>query len=463
VAIIGAGLAGLTAAHYLREAGVNAELYEAAGRLGGRVLSRQGGVGAGLVIELGAEFINSDHADMLALVERFGVGPLFDRKRDARRTPEVPAAAYFLDGGLLPEARLARLLRPLAAQIGDDAALLDADFDGNAPALDALSVNQYLDRHAGLIRAPFIRTLIEQTIRTEYGVEPERSSALQLLFNLPSVEGEAVELLASDERFTIPGGNGRLIEAMAAALPGRIHTRRQLLAVERAEAGAYRLVFASGGTAIADRVIITIPFTILRGVAFRVPLSARVERSIAAGELGANEKIVAGFKRRVWRRPAGFSGEIWSDERYSEAWDATTRQPDAGEAALTFYLGGRQVRAFEAPAAVEGPKLVARLDAAIPGLAEAANGRFLRTRWERNPFALGAYSSFPPGAFTGDSYVAWAEGPRRVKSEVRSGDIWFAGEHLSDAYYGFMNGAAETGRLAARSLLEQLVEDARDG
>jgi monoamine oxidase len=68
----------------------------------------------------------------------------------------------------------------------------------------------------------------------------------------------------------------------------------------------------------------------------------------------------------------------------------------------------------------------------------------------------GAYTTFRPGVQTRLA-VAWAERrDGRITSEVRSGAVWFAGEHLSDAFYGFMNGAAETGRLAARSLAADL-------
>jgi hypothetical protein len=92
-----------------------------------------------------------------------------------------------------------------------------------------MSVADYLDEHADLITTAFIRELIEHSIRSEYGVEPEESSALQLIFNLPTVDGERVEVLGgSDEAFEVEGGSGRIIDGLVDALFGRIRTDMRL-------------------------------------------------------------------------------------------------------------------------------------------------------------------------------------------------------------------------------------------
>jgi monoamine oxidase len=131
IAIIGGGLAGLQAAYRLQQAAVYATVYEARGRLGGRILTRRHGVGAGLVTDLGGEFINTEHADMLALAQAFGLR-LCNRREDAQRFP-FPDVGFYLEGQLRTEAEVAELLRPLAAQIAQDAARLDRDFERFAP------------------------------------------------------------------------------------------------------------------------------------------------------------------------------------------------------------------------------------------------------------------------------------------------------------------------------------------
>ncbi|MGH8515468.1 MAG: flavin monoamine oxidase family protein, partial [Gammaproteobacteria bacterium] len=177
VAIVGGGIAGLNAAYQLKKAGIRAAVYEARRRVGGRILSVTGAIGEGLVTDLGGELINSDHEDMLHLVQEFDL-ELFNRIEDAERFA-FPTTGYFFDGVARSEAEVARDLRALAVQIASDSERLDADFERFAPKLDRLSVKDYLDRHAGLIPQAYIRTLIEGSIRTEYGVEPEDSSALQ--------------------------------------------------------------------------------------------------------------------------------------------------------------------------------------------------------------------------------------------------------------------------------------------
>jgi monoamine oxidase len=177
--VVGAGLAGLNAAYQLRKRGYTATVYEARSRVGGRVLSVTGPAGAGLTLDLGGSFINSDHTDLLTLARELNV-PLFDRLRYASRL-DVPKTAYFVGGRSVDEAEVAAALRPLARQIEHDSDLLDADYEQYAPVFDRLSVAAYLDQHADKVSGRLVRVLIEAAIRSEYGVETTRSSALQLL------------------------------------------------------------------------------------------------------------------------------------------------------------------------------------------------------------------------------------------------------------------------------------------
>jgi len=202
IAIIGAGIAGLNAAYQLKKAGHSATVYEARSRIGGRMLSAN--LSNGLIVDLGAELINTDHADMLALVKEFGID-LFNRVGDVANLP-FPREAYYFNGVSDSESNLADDLRMIAAQITADAALLDQDWDTYAPQFDRLSVADYLASHADKVNKPYIFELLSNAIHTEYGVEPDESSALQLILVLPVVDGQTVELLTySDEVFSVVG------------------------------------------------------------------------------------------------------------------------------------------------------------------------------------------------------------------------------------------------------------------
>jgi monoamine oxidase len=459
--VVGGGLAGLNAAFQLQKAGHTATVYEARRRVGGRILSVTGTLGEGLVTDLGGQLINTDHADMLALVEAFGL-PLFNRTQDPALA-RFPETGYFFDGRRRSEAEVADGLRRLAQQIAADAALLDQDFERFASLFDRRSVAQYLDEHAEKISEPFIRELIDNSIRTEYGVEPDESSALQLLFNLPTVEGKAVEVLgASDETFMVEGGSERIIAALAQALSSQIRTRKVLRQVTSRESG-FRLAFVGGEVAEADYVILAIPFTVLRDVDLDVDLPETLRRFIGEVDLGANEKILAGFRERVWRQEAGFVNELWTDLGFSVTWEDTQRQPESQEAALTFFFGGDEVEAIrQGSARGQGGRLVRQLEQVIPGAEDASNDRFLRTRWAQSRFTRGSYSTFKPGQFTtfgGFLYIESDDPDER--QDVHVGNLVFAGEHLSDEFFGFMNAAAQTGRLAAEVVLRRIQEQAQ--
>lgn len=453
VAVVGAGIAGLNAAYQLKKAGVAATVYEARSRVGGRILSETGTIAKGLVTDLGAELINSNHADMLTLANEFGL-TLVNRVADANAIP-FPTAGFFFAGRSHTETEVANDLRAIAAQISIDAANLDLDYERFAPPLDRLSVTDYLDLHASKIPQPYIRTLLEASIRTEYGVEPADSSALQLIFNLPVVNGQEVEVLgASDEAFVVSGGTSRVIEKLAQALDGQINTRQELTRLEALGSG-FRLSFASGQVVEADFVILTVPFPVLREVQLDVRLPQRLQRFIAEGGLGHNEKIVAGFSERVWRQEQGFVREAWTDFGVDEVWDESQRQPKRKDGALVFFFGGTNANAIQnGTARAQGRQFIGRLDQFVPGLTNASTDTFLRTNWAQERFSRGAYSNYTPGQLTTFWDYFWIESDDPAeRQEVQVGNLLFAGEHLSDAYYGFMNGAAETGRLAAEFIV----------
>lgn len=442
VAIVGGGLAGLNALRVLREKGVDAHLYEARPRLGGRMLTLRDKLVPGLWEDMGGQLVNTDHKDMIDLARRLGVR-LIDRKalgghervvRDRRR---------------VATARLARELAPIASQIGRDSAALDKHKLAALARLDRMSVADYLRHHQALIRSPAVRTLLEQSIRTEFGVEPHEASAVELIFNLPTVHGQAFETLGtSDERFVIDGGSGRIVDLLAAKLADRISTDRHLVAL--APAGAQvSLRFADGGSVTADRVILTVPPALLgeidHGGLFAEPWRA-LGREL---RLGNNEKLNAAYARRVWMPAMGAAGATWNaspDAPFAEVWDESAGQ--AGEAGvLTWFFGGDQAKTVDR----EGlrSRIEAAMGSVLGDLAGAATGAAHPTRWGREPFTRGAYVNFAKGQFLRFGGLTWLEQEGKATRVARSGPVIFAGEHLSDAWPGYMNGAAQTGRLAA--------------
>lgn len=448
VAIIGGGIAGLTALHHLRAAGVDAFLYEGRGRTGGRMYTHKAG---DWTFEAGGQLVNTDHYDMQALLERFGV-PLIDRKAE-------PHDTLILAGGrLISDTELAEALRPIAAQIGRDADRLDKDQARVAPDLDRMSIHDYLDRHAALIRVPWLRQLLEATSRTEYGVEPGRASAIELIFNLPTVDGARAEVLGgADERYVIEGGSSALVAAMSERYADWIATGKRLLRVE----SGLKLHFLDGSVEAADTLIVAVPGPLTRQIDFRVPLPAAWRAFIGEMALGYNEKVQSGTNATPWRQPMGVGGELWqtdADAGWALGWDGSVHRKHGVSPVWTWFLGGDEVlRAeSESPSAL-AKRFAASAAPAIPGLIEAATGPFTRTNWHAQALTLGAYCNYAPGQLTRFSKLLCVE-DESGNQVPHAGRIWFAGEHLSDAFPGYMNGAAQTGRMAAASILGKRID-----
>jgi monoamine oxidase len=456
IAIIGAGIAGLNAAYQLKKVGFSATVYEARSRIGGRMLSAN--LGNGLIVDLGAELINTDHADMLALVKEFHI-KLFNRVKDAAKLP-FPKEAYYFNGVSHSESDLSDDLRLIATQISSDAALLDQNWDFYAPQFDNLSVADYLASHAEKINKPYVFELLRDVIHTEYGVEPDESSAIQFILVLPVVNGHAVDLLSySDETYSVVGGSAQITNAIGAELSGQIQLNMTLTEIKKQDS-KFRLSFANQSTVDADLVIVAIPFPVLSGVLIHAPLPNLLRRFINEAKLGSNEKVIGSFSSRFWRQLRGFTNSAWSDLGFSEVWDATQHQPSRTDGALNFFLGGNQARQLGNINNVTnlGNQFVSRLNNFIPGASGAATGHFIKSGWTKSPLTTGGYANYKPGQLTRFGSLFWIESDiPDERQQVNAGHLIFAGEHLSDAYYGFMNGAAQTGRLAAHLVLEKIA------
>ena len=214
VAIAGAGLAGLAAAYHLGLAGVSARIYEASARTGGRVLSARDHLGPGLVTELGGEFIDSDHSEMLGYAQKFGL-ELIDTQAPSER--EVIANAFYFGGTLYTEAQVTEAIKPLLKVMERDVRRVRR---GAVAEYDKLSLAAYLDR---IQAGGWIRSLIEAAYVTEYGLDLGEQTSLNLLLLTSTEAGDTWEPFGtSDERYKIRGGNQRIPEELTKIVGDRI-------------------------------------------------------------------------------------------------------------------------------------------------------------------------------------------------------------------------------------------------
>ncbi|MGH9555707.1 MAG: flavin monoamine oxidase family protein, partial [Terriglobales bacterium] len=341
VAIVGAGVAGLNAAYKLKKAGIRADVYEASARSGGRMFTARDLMGPGLTTELGGEFIDTGHEEMLALAKEFAL-PLLDTR--SPRMGRVRREAYFFNGRHYTQREAIHAFAPIAKKIAADSEgleeVVDFEHEGGGRELDRTSIAEYIEK---LGATGWMKELLEVAFVTEYGLEAGEQSALNLIL-LIGTEAGTFELFGeSDERYKIKGGNERIIDELLKRVPGQVQHRHRLEAIRERGKG-FRLTFedpnGSSTDVDCDAAILTLPFTMLREVELKIPDIAPWKlRAIRELGYGTNAKVLAGFRDRHWRSQ-GFSGNIFTDETFQSGWDNSALQPGIA-GGFTFYSGGK--------------------------------------------------------------------------------------------------------------------------
>jgi monoamine oxidase len=442
-AVVGAGVAGLNCAWKLRKAGVPVRLFEASSRAGGRMFTARDLLSPGLTTELGGEFIDSGHEEMLALVKEFGLG-LWDF-RDLEKVTKKEA--FFFDGKHRSEAEVVKAFVPIARKIAKDSESLGEEVSyrvhGNGEKLDRTSIAEYLDQVGA---RGWIRELLDVAYVTEYGLDAGDQSSLNLIQLIGTeTKGGFKAFGESDERFTVKGGNERVCEELAKKLEGTIELRHRLAAISAKDAG-YRLTFEDANGSAVDldfeSVVVTLPFTMLREVDIRLPLPEVKKKAIDELGYGMNAKVFAGFSNRRWRK-LGYGGNTLSDESFQLCWDNAALQPGTSSG-ITFYSGGQAaIDAGTGTANDALARLLPGFERAYPGSSAGLNGNVSRFHWPTYPFMKAAYACYRPGQWTS---IGGAEGES-------VGNLHFAGEHTSSDYQGYMNGGAQSGADAAKAVL----------
>lgn len=442
IAILGAGMAGLMAGYTLKKHGISAHLYDAAERTGGRVYSQHNLLADGLVTELGGEFIDSNHKTLLALAKEFKLD-LLDTATDTK----VDKYDFFIDNNHYTVEDLIKALHPVSKAILADIDKLPDEITykniGSARKFDQISIIDYLVKKGV---SGWLLALFDSAFTTEYGLDAAEQSAINFLFLFdPSLKAKDFEMFGeSDERFKIAGGNQQLVDKLAEQLPN-IHLSYEVEAISTAGPG-FRVLFRNGEDVYFDYVICTLPFTKLRQVTLNIDgISATKRLAINALGYGTNAKFFLGFHKRLWRE-LGFSGQVFSDTSVQLAWDNSQLQ--SGEAGgLTVFTGGRNSTNMLAnPKPVQAQVYLRQLNKIYPSLQQFYNERFGMFYWPEHPHTLGSYACYKVGQW---SAFAGVEGES-------VGNLYFAGEHCSANFQGYMEGAAETGLGAALAVLKAL-------
>lgn len=444
IAVVGAGLAGLNAAYQLQKAGLRATIYEAStNNSWGRIRTRR--IGNNLSTELGGEFIDSSHADMLGLMKEFQLASI-DMLADTRG---LIKDSYFFRGRHYSEADVIREFRGFAKKIADAADSLPEDTGYTSKSdvvrrLDNTSIEQYL---RSLEIGGWLYDLLDVAYTSEFGLEIGDQSALNFITMIGTDVSKSFEIFGeSDERYKIKGGNSRLIDSLRQRLSRQIVNNRWLEAVTPKHNG-YRLSFAGGKEAQATVLILAIPFTTLRDVDLsRIALPPEKNRAIQKLGYGTNSKLLLNVTSRSWRRQ-GRVGYLFN-EKIHNGWDNTQGQGgNIGDGSYTVFLGGKAGKNLDRSAT---ETYLGELDKVFPTFESTYTNSHV-INWSSDELTKGGYACYKVGQWTSIS-----------GAEIEPyGNIFFCGEHCSSDYQGYMNGAAETGRSVAENIVRKFGTKAR--
>lgn len=464
VAIVGAGLAGIRAAHWLWTVkGIRSTVYEGSERLGGRVWTLRDYFDHGQVVEHGGAFINTDHNAIRNLVNSLGLS-LYELAGGAQ--PPY-GDIYWANGAPYTYEEASQDWAEVYATF--KAALAEAPYPQTAfsqtPAgrtLDLMSVDQWIDDNIpGGLGSRFGQIMQSNSI-AEYGLDPGEQSALNLIYLLGwNGQNSLDPINGADERFGVVGGNDQIIHRMVADLPpGTVQPGHRLVAIRANGNGTARLTFRAGNRTFdttADRAILALPFTTLRDVDYSgAGFSAQKVRAIEQLGLGANGKIHVQLTGRPWLDQQLGGVAYTPVEGFQCLWDDTVNQlgdvpgPITGRTPgiLCYFPGGSATLAgwkgmdFGPAPDRDVADYLAQTEPLFPGVTAAYNGLAWRDAWHLNPWSKGAYTCPRPGQYTDHFGVP----------ELAQGPFHFAGEHTSSEYYGFLNGAVVSGERAAKEV-----------
>ncbi len=447
VLVVGAGIAGLTAAYRLRKAGVPVNIIEARNRVGGRIRTLPNAAGTKIKAELGGEFIDTNDVCMRGLAKKLGfkLVDLFDVLKGL-----IPTT-FFFEGRQVSIEEIIQDFTPAAQQIEADLTAIEnfesyAIPDPATAALDKVSLSEYLER---LPTTTTLRKILEVAYILWEGREAQEQSCINLLYNIGIEPGEFSLYGESDERYQVEGGNDQIPRRLAEILADSIETGTALESLSRLSDGRYQVSLRSGGRTVErkyERVLLTLPFSVLRTIDLKVDLPPAKKLAINTFGYGSNSKLITGYRSRLWRDRYKSSGGVYTDLSFQSTWEATPFAPGP-EGLITNFTGGRQGLALgTATPEVQAQRFVPQLERVFPGISAKRLPGAVRAYWAGEQYSRGSYSTYLVGQYT-QMYGAQGE---------RVGNLFFAGEHCSLESWGFMEGGCETGEAAASEILEDL-------
>jgi len=416
VVIVGAGMAGLTAANVLESLGIRTTVIEARDRVGGRIRTDRSW--PGVPIDLGASWLNGASTNPLLTVAA-------DLKvRTTAADYDARSQVYDAKGRPVPARSWGRVRRQTEAILD----LLAEEEGASRPARSlGIALEDFFARQrwpANTLR--HVKHYIHSTIEQEYAADVHGMCAREWYDYADFGEGHRL----------LPDGFDEITDRLASGLDVRLgHVVER---IEYGEAGVR--VVTQRAVFDADRVIVTLPLGVLQSgqVRFSPPLPAKKKKALAGLGMGVLNKLVLRFPECFW--PPAAEWLEYAGERSGEWALFFNVFKHLGEPILVGFNSGAYARELErAPDRQVVDESLAVLRTMFGAQIPSPDG-WLVTRWASDPFARGSYSYIATGGRGADmDTLAEPVGHR----------LFFAGEATSRAQYGTVQGAFLSGFRAA--------------
>ncbi|WP_443061920.1 flavin monoamine oxidase family protein [Streptomyces sp. NBC_00490] len=454
VVVIGAGLAGLTAARDLVAAGKSVIVLEARDRVGGRVVNLP--LANGGVTEGGGEFIGPTQDRIKALADSLGVGTFAtyntgknllykDGKKTAYATDGLLGSVPPIDAaGLANAAIVQATLDDLAKQIPVDAPWTAAKAD----EWDRQTFETWLRANAVIPSAKF---LFDVACTSIFSAEPRELSFLFVLFYIAAAGNETnvgtlerlTETANGAQELRFVGGSQLVPIKLAATLGDRVVLNAPVRTI--AKSGAKYVVTADGTTVTAKKVVVAVPPPIAARITYDPLLPASRDQLTQRLPMASVGKAIAIYDTPFWRAD-GLNGQVVSDTGIiSSTFDNSP--PDASYGALMGFIEADEARKYDGASEAEVKAAVLKDYTTYFGAKAASPTSFVLQRWNNETYTRGGPVSIAaPGVLT-------QYGPS-LRTPV--GGIHWAGTETSVHWMGFMDGAVRSGERVAKEVLAVL-------